>query len=108
MYIYTDANTMVMGQVNVLVVLFLLLYALRYHSGIALTLCRYDKDVARVYYVSMDDGTSMVCRDIYCIVAITLSFFSLLCMDFTTQFLFYTDILPSFSSRGITTAYVFL
>ena len=37
LYIYTIQNTMVMGQVNVLVVL-LLLYALQYHNGIALAL----------------------------------------------------------------------
>ena len=32
------------------------------------------------------------------IVAMMLSIFSLLFMDFPTQFLFYTDVLPSFSS----------
>ena len=90
-------NTMVMGQVNVLVVL-LLLYALQYHNGIALA-CAGMIKMSPVYIMfqwMMERRWSVVAYTV--IVAMMLSIFSLLFMDFPTQFLFYTDVLPSFSS----------
>ena len=90
-------NTMVMGQVNILVVL-LLLYALHYHNGIALA-CAGMIKMSPVYIMFqwvIERRWYVVIYTVF--VAIILSFFSLLFMDFTTQFLFYTDVLPSFSS----------
>ncbi len=90
-------NTMVMGQVNVLVVL-LLLYALQYHNGIALA-CAGMIKMSPVYIMfqwMVERRWFIVAYTI--IAAMILSILSLLFMDLTTQLLFYTDVLPSFSS----------
>ena len=90
-------NTMVMGQVNVFVVL-LLLYALRYHNAMALA-CAGMIKMSPVYIMfqwMMERRWNFV---IYTVIfAIILSFLSLIFIDVTTQFLFYREILPSFSS----------
>ena len=90
-------NSMVMGQVNIFVVLFLLI-ALRYNNGFALA-CAGMIKMSPVYIMFQWIVQKRWKATIQTIIgAVILSMIALLIMKFQTQISFYVDVLPSFAS----------
>jgi hypothetical protein len=90
-------NSIVMGQVNVIVVFFLL-YALRFHNGPALA-CAGMIKMSPIYIMFQWMAERKWNATLYTVLtAVFLSILSLIIINFNTQVFFFTDILPSFSS----------
>ena len=90
-------NAIIMGQINVLVVLFLMI-AIRYNNGVLLA-CAGMIKMSPVYIMFHWIAQRELKPVLWTIIsAIILSLFSLVFIDMKQQLFFYSDILPSFSS----------